>query len=1188
MVGVVARVLVVALIASVAMVPIGTSAAEEGAAQGTSGVVADSAAAHGVPDVAAISAPSSGSASPVSLAGGVQALDLCPAAGEVDTGFADVAGNTHKQTIECLVWAEITQGIAPGVFDPSGAVTRGQMASFLVRMLAAHGVELEAVPLAFSDVEPDAAHADAIARLVGAGITQGVDSQRFAPGAVVTRGQMASFLTRTVELVVESELPADAAGFDDIATSMHREAISKAAAVGLTGGVSADRFDPGAEVRRDQMASFLARTLSYLAVNDPGLELPAGLLPGAEPTSSGTPEPRPGIVEFELGEDTVEVEEPQEATLVDDTLTIAVDELAEPEPGEYLVSYASEALPFGLHHRVVEVARSGDRWVIELVGAELWEPYEELELDVTVAPDEESMADLVDAINEQAVTATEPVFTATLEDPASTAGAQLADAGVTVPRAFEGPTISLTLQEPHPDPRRRGQFRDGITVYEDTQSGGRIALDLEMALQPTLNLAFDGGGWFSGPDYAFVSMRLDADVDVGFTATSGLEQACDLAADESASGDECPLRVGDHLDRALAQVPTDALEVLEGARSVLRLRQLANSFPTTVSVEPTFPLSVELNAEGLIEASISSWVEIGAEYDSDNGLSGVLLYPGAGDPDEPRVDITGQATATARAQAGVGLRVLIANTFGPTVSGNVFGEVTGGARLQRLSDWPDTAFFDAWATARVGLNAKAEVGVQDPVFGRLSTSWTIYDRDVATFDLYRSTPGAPLLRTVGDVDGNRLTLAWTEPTHATRYLIAAGPTRDSCRLEAQFGTRPQGAQRLLSRQQTPATIALPDVDWDDIHLCIAAVDGTLDRTSPASDTVIVQRSDDDDANGPVDEEEPGDADQSPPNSAQQWTRVAHDEAVFGGDGSQEMRSVTAGGPGLVAVGVDGLRSAVWTSTDGIEWQRVAHDEAVFGDAFSSAMSSVTAGGPSVVAVGHAISQDAAAVWTSTDGIEWQRVAHDEAVFGGDGLQTMSSVTAGGPGLVAVGYDDGRRAAAVWTSTDGIEWQRVAHDEAVFDDGWGRMSSVTAGGPGLVAVGSGQGAWQPGRPGTAAAAWTSADGLVWERAAHDEAVFGGDGLQTMSSVTAGGPGLVAVGYDADSDVDGQDAAAAAWTSADGLVWERVAHDEAVFGGDIRQVMSSVTAGGPGLVAVGYDRRPEVAALLTQVGAVWTSP
>jgi len=126
-----------------------------------------------------------------------------------------------------------------------------------------------------------------------------------------------------------------------------------------------------------------------------------------------------------------------------------------------------------------------------------------------------------------------------------------------------------------------------------------------------------------------------------------------------------------------------------------------------------------------------------------------------------------------------------------------------------------------------------------------------------------------------------------------------------------------------------------------------------------------------------------------------WSRVPHDEAVFGGEGTQTMSSVTAGGPGLVAVGGDGLHqsghAAVWTSVDGITWSRVPHDEAVFGGAGEQWMGTVTAGGPGLVAVGWDLAfpwDSVAAVWTSPDGVTWSRVSDDEGVFGGLSYQAM--------------------------------------------------------------------------------------------------------------------------------------------------------------------------------------------------------
>ena len=321
-----------------------------------------------------------------------------------------------------------------------------------------------------------------------------------------------------------------------------------------------------------------------------------------------------------------------------------------------------------------------------------------------------------------------------------------------------------------------------------------------------------------------------------------------------------------------------------------------------------------------------------------------------------------------------------------------------------------------------------------------------------------------------------------------------------------------------------------------------------------------------------------------------WTRVPHDETVFGGEGEQGMGSVTVGGPGLVAVGATGGwfgdgDAAVWTSPDGITWSRVPHDEAVFGGG-RIRMSSVTVGGPGLVAVGWdgRILADVpdvdAAIWTSVDGDTWTRVPHDEEVFGG---AWMESVTAGGPGLVAVGGTEGFWTggdAVVWTSVDGFTWSRVPHDETVFGgNGVQQMLSVTAGGPGLVAVGmsGGMGPWDN-NPGANAAVWTSVDGITWSRVPHDETVFGSGGNPSMLAVTAGGPGLVAVGADYHPEL----AETPVWTSPDGITWTRVPDDETVRGS-----MTSVAAGASGLVAVGLDSSFSATAVWTSVdGITWS--
>ncbi len=288
-----------------------------------------------------------------------------------------------------------------------------------------------------------------------------------------------------------------------------------------------------------------------------------------------------------------------------------------------------------------------------------------------------------------------------------------------------------------------------------------------------------------------------------------------------------------------------------------------------------------------------------------------------------------------------------------------------------------------------------------------------------------------------------------------------------------------------------------------------------------------------------------------------WSRVSDVEGVFE---DAEIKSVTVGGSGLVAVGTDDFdfptTSVVWVSEDGRSWSRVPDVNGVLRGA---EMRSVTAGGPGLVAVGVDFGSEPsrAAVWTSPDGVEWSRVPLDEEAFHGT---AMYSVTAGGPGLVAVG-DDGMPRGGVWISADGSSWTRATLD-AEFPPS--DLFFVNTGGPGLVAVG------------LRSDLWMSPDGLSWSRVPADEAVFGNTEVQ---SVVAGGPGLVAVGrgkpprQGETDDLESDGLGAAVLTSPDGVTWSRVPHDEAVFGGTR---MISVTAGGPGLVAVGFG------------AVVWTSP
>ncbi len=301
-----------------------------------------------------------------------------------------------------------------------------------------------------------------------------------------------------------------------------------------------------------------------------------------------------------------------------------------------------------------------------------------------------------------------------------------------------------------------------------------------------------------------------------------------------------------------------------------------------------------------------------------------------------------------------------------------------------------------------------------------------------------------------------------------------------------------------------------------------------------------------------------------------WGRAPHNDPAFGGLGFQQMRSVTSFEGRLFAVGQDGSRgyaeAAVWTSEDGISWERVPHNEEVFGGHGDQVMRSVTAwaGGLAAAGTDHSGDNDDAAIWTSTDGITWERVPHDDFIFGGFLYQGISSIVAWNDGLVAVGTDQiaGDEDAVVWISSDGVTWEWAPHDEEVFggDEDQG-MTSVAAWSGRLVAVG-----YDTSGGDLDAVVWVSSDGITWERVPQDEDAFGGDGDQYMSSVAVWDSGLVAVGYAS----SGQDRDAAVWFSTDALHWERTSDDESALGDDQDQALWSVVGWNDGLVAVGEEQ------------------
>lgn len=107
--------------------------------------------------------------------------------------FSDVDGSVHAADIRRIAAVEITLGCGPSLFCPHARVTRGEMASFLVRAAVLPPAGTDESPFADDDGHP---HEADIAALWMAGLTQGCEAGLFCPDGAVTRGEMAVFITR--------------------------------------------------------------------------------------------------------------------------------------------------------------------------------------------------------------------------------------------------------------------------------------------------------------------------------------------------------------------------------------------------------------------------------------------------------------------------------------------------------------------------------------------------------------------------------------------------------------------------------------------------------------------------------------------------------------------------------------------------------------------------------------------------------------------------------------------------------------------------------------------------------------------------------------------------------------------------------------------------------------------------------
>lgn len=111
-----------------------------------------------------------------------------------EDAFTDIADSAYRGEINALAAAGLTSGCGSSNFCPTGNVTREQMAAFLQRAFGQPSTTRD-----FFDDDENSPHEAAINALAAAGVTTACGQRLFCPTDLVTRAELAGYLSRVAD-----------------------------------------------------------------------------------------------------------------------------------------------------------------------------------------------------------------------------------------------------------------------------------------------------------------------------------------------------------------------------------------------------------------------------------------------------------------------------------------------------------------------------------------------------------------------------------------------------------------------------------------------------------------------------------------------------------------------------------------------------------------------------------------------------------------------------------------------------------------------------------------------------------------------------------------------------------------------------------------------------------------------------
>ncbi|MCM1149495.1 MAG: S-layer homology domain-containing protein, partial [Butyricicoccus sp.] len=187
-------------------------------------------------------------------------LTLMPMAALAD--FADTDGHWGKDAIDRWASVGVLNGKADGVFDPNGTMTRAEFAQMLCNMMG----YTEKAPNNFADIPDDAWYADAMLKLVAAGVINGTSATTASPNATITREMAAVMLARAFDIKPSSSSLsyADAGSVSSWAAG----AVAALTERGMMNGVGDNQVAPQLDINRASVAALADKMIADYVTED--------------------------------------------------------------------------------------------------------------------------------------------------------------------------------------------------------------------------------------------------------------------------------------------------------------------------------------------------------------------------------------------------------------------------------------------------------------------------------------------------------------------------------------------------------------------------------------------------------------------------------------------------------------------------------------------------------------------------------------------------------------------------------------------------------------------------------------------------------------------------------------------------------------------------------------------------------